>query len=147
MGAPLFPFGHGLTYSSFEYGDLIATTDADEFTLSIKVTNSGDVDSDEVIQLYMRDPFATIARPKRELRGFKRVHIPAGESRTVSFTLTPDQMAYYTARDGWIVEPGKIEFMVGASADDIRARAEVIIDQAYHTNVPASAIATRTHVE
>jgi len=144
---PLFPFGHGLTYSSFEYGDLIAITDADEFTLSIKVTNSGDVDSDEVIQLYMRDPLATIARPKRELRGFKRVHIPAGESRTVSFTLTPDQMAYYTARDGWIVEPGKIEFMVGASADDIRARAEVIIDQAYHTNVPASAIATRTHVE
>lgn len=148
---PLFPFGHGLSYSSFDYGNLAAVADGNEeggnISLRIRVTNTGSVDADEVVQLYMRDPLASIARPKRELRGFKRVHIPAGESRTVTFTLSPEQAALYTPRNGWRVEPGTLEFMVGASADDIRSRIEVDIPQGYETNVPASAIETRILVE
>jgi len=144
---PLFPFGHGLSYSSFDYGDTSAVQSNGDIVLSVRVTNSGDVDADEVVQLYMRDPLASIARPKRELRGFTRTLIPAGESRTVTFTLSPDQTALYGARTGWVVEPGKIEFMVGASADDIRSRTDIDITEGRETGVPASAIATRISVE
>ena len=145
---PLFPFGHGLSYSSFDYGDLTSAVQSNgDIVLSVRVTNSGDVDADEVVQLYMRDPLASIARPKRELRGFTRTRIPAGDFRTVTFTLSPDQTALYGARTGWVVEPGKIEFMVGASADDIRSRADIEITEGRETGVPASAIATRISVE
>mgnify|MGYP003142712929 CR=1 FL=1 len=148
---PLFPFGHGLSYTQFEYGELntAATTvqAGEDIVLSIPVTNTGKVDADEVVQLYMRDPYASIARPKRELRGFQRVNIPAGQTKTLIFTLSPDQAAIYKSGTGWVVEPGKLEFMVGASAADIRSNTEITLTQKTITGTPASALPTRIRIE
>ncbi|MEE2920299.1 MAG: glycoside hydrolase family 3 C-terminal domain-containing protein, partial [Pseudomonadota bacterium] len=148
---PLFPFGHGLGYSQFNYGDLTSNVASaapgEEIRLSVPVTNTGPVDADEVVQLYMRDPVATIARPSRELRGFIRTRIPAGATRIVTFTLTPDQAAIYRSDAGWTVEVGRLDFMVGASAADLRSKASVEISQTYSTDAPASALQTKVDVQ
>ncbi|WP_273240501.1 glycoside hydrolase family 3 N-terminal domain-containing protein [Hyphomonas atlantica corrig.] len=145
---PLFPFGHGLSYSSFDYSDLQSSVFEDgQIELSTTITNIGDVDADEVVQLYMRDPLATIARPKRELRGFTRVSIPAGENRQVSFTISPDQTALYRVGSGWVVEPGQIDFMIGASAEDIRSKTSVTLTHDRSTGIPASAIETGIRIK
>lgn len=148
---PLFPFGHGLSYSQFDYGDLTSNVASaapgEEIRLSVPVTNTGPVDADEVVQLYMRDPVATIARPSRELRGFIRTRIPAGATRIVTFTLTPDQAAIYRNDAGWTVEAGRLDFMVGASAADLRSKASVEISQTYSTDAPASALETKVDVQ
>lgn len=145
---PLFPFGHGLSYSSFDYSDLQSSVFEDgQIELSTTITNIGDVDADEVVQLYMRDPLATIARPKRELRGFTRVSIPAGESRQVSFTVSPEQTALYRVGSGWVVEPGQFDFMIGASAEDIRSKTSVTLTHDRSTGIPASAIETGIRIK
>lgn len=145
---PLFPFGHGLSYSSFNYSDLQSSVlESGKIELSTTITNTGDTDADEVVQLYMRDPLALIARPKRELRGFVRISIPAGESRQVTFVVSPEQTAIYRPGTGWAIEPGRIDFMVGASAEDIRSKTSVIIEHGRVTGIPASAINTGIHVK
>ena len=145
---PLFPFGHGLSYSSFNYSDLQSSVlESGKIELSTTITNTGDTDADEVVQLYMRDPLASIARPKRELRGFVRISIPAGESRQVTFVVSPEQTAIYRPGTGWAIEPGRIDFMVGASAEDIRSKTSVIIEHGRVTGIPASAINTGIHVK
>lgn len=144
---PLFPFGHGLSYSQFDYSELEAALEGDEIRLSLAITNTGDRAADEVVQLYMRDPVATVARPRVELRGFARISLNAGETRQVSFTLGTDQAGVFQAPGEWTVEPGHLIFHVGASSADIRASAEVEIVQAGLSSRPASAIATRVEVE
>lgn len=145
---PLFPFGHGLSYSSFNYSDLQSSVlESGQIELNTTITNTGDTDADEVVQLYMRDPLASIARPKRELRGFVRISIPAGESRQVTFVVSPEQTAIYRPGTGWAIEPGRIDFMVGASAEDIRSKTSVIIEHGRVTGIPASAINTGIHVK
>ena len=97
---PLFPFGHGLSYSEFRYGDLAQSTQSvgpgERIDISITVENTGGVASDEVVQLYVRDPVASIARPVLELRGFKRVELGAGQRKRVTFSLTPEQFAFWS---------------------------------------------------
>jgi len=145
---PRFPFGYGLSYSSFNYSDLQSSVlESGKIELSTTITNTGDTDADEVVQLYMRDPLASIARPKRELRGFVRISIPAGESRQVTFVVSPEQTAIYRPGTGWAIEPGRIDFMVGASAEDIRSKTSVIIEHGRVTGIPASAINTGIHVK
>jgi len=148
---PLYPFGYGLSYSKFDYGDLKVTSDRvvpdGQISLSVSVTNSGERDADEVVQLYMRDPVATIARPKLELRGFKRVPLKAGETRTLTFTLDPAQSAIWHKGDGWIVEPGRLDFMVGASSADIRGITSVTITDRAVTSAPAASIQTQVDVQ
>jgi beta-glucosidase len=131
---PLYPFGHGLSYTKFVYSAprLSATriTAADSVTVQADVRNTGRVAGDEVVQLYVRDDVASVTRPVRELRGFQRITLEPGQSRTVSFTLQPDDLAFYDQRMQRVVEPGSFTVWVGtSSADEGRpVRFEVVTD-------------------
>lgn len=148
---PLFPFGHGLSYAVFEYGDVsvsktrVAANEA--FSISVPVTNTSDRAADEVVQLYMRDPVAKVSRPVLELRGFERVTIPAGQTRTVTFTLTPAQAAFYVKDGAWAIEAGELKFSIGASSADLRGQVVVEVTSGAVTHVPAAAIATQVSVQ
>ncbi|MEZ5954529.1 MAG: glycoside hydrolase family 3 N-terminal domain-containing protein [Hyphomonas sp.] len=148
---PLYPFGYGLSYSDFTYDSF--TAGAAEVgangtvTLSVKVTNSGSLQADEVVQLYMRDPVASVARPRIELRGFKRLSLEPGETRTVSFTVSPAQAAIWRSGNDWAIEAGDLEFMVGGSSADIRARTSVRVTDTGHSNAPAAALETKVDVQ
>lgn len=143
---PLFPFGHGLAYAGFEYGELTAsaqTMAADgSVTLSVPVTNRSQRTADEVVQLYMRDPVASVARPRLELRGFRRIALDPGETRIVRFNVAAAQTAIFRAPGVWQVEPGRIDFHAGASSADLRSHVSIEISDAARTAVPAAAIAT-----
>jgi len=124
---PLFPFGHGLSYTKFDYSDLKITAQKDGgATVSCKITNAGTRAGTEVAQLYVGDQHAPVPRPPLELKNFARVELPPGESRTVEFTLTKRDFAYYdVAGKAWHVAPGKFNLAVGASSRDIRLSATV----------------------
>lgn len=147
---PQFAFGHGLSYSEFRYRDLAQSTRSlnpgERIEISITVENTGGVASDEVIQLYVRDPVAAIARPTLELRGFKRIGLPAGASQRVSFSLAPEQFAYLSHSGQWLVEPGRIDFWIGASAADLRVAGSFEIASAHTGMAPAAALPTRVTV-
>lgn len=122
---PLYPFGHGLSYTSFAYSNLRVTPDKQrtqgQIEVSIDVANSGQLAGDEVVQLYLRDDFSSVTTFEKELRGFERIHLEPGKSKTVSFTLTPEHLQLFNADHEWVVEPGRFTVMVGASSEDIRA--------------------------
>jgi beta-glucosidase len=124
---PLYPFGYGLSYTSFKYANLnmdAADVSADgQVSLSLDVKNGGDRVGDEVIQLYVRYPESKVARPVKELRGFQRVSLAPGESKTVTFTLDARQLAYY-GESGFVVEPGTVQVLIGSSSADIRLTGE-----------------------
>jgi beta-glucosidase len=121
---PLFPFGHGLSYSEFKYTNFqISSVEAksgDIVVVSCSITNSSNIDGEEVVQLYCRDLYASIPRPVKELKGFVRIVLEAGETKDVSFKLPVDMLAFYDIDFDLIVEPGIIELMIGSSSDDIR---------------------------
>jgi len=121
---PLFEFGHGLSYTTFEYSDLSLSHDAagaaDTVEVSLTVTNTGDRAGDEVVQLYISDPIATVTRPVKALKGFRRVHIAAGESQRLTFQLPVAHYAFYDRDMNFVVEPGEARVLVGAASDDIR---------------------------
>lgn len=125
-GHPLFPFGYGLSYSSFEYSDLELSrtnfTSKDTVVLSFKLTNSSTVAGEEVVQLYAHDELASIARPVKELKGFQRVALSTGEAKTVTFKLHASMFAYPNAEMKEVTEPGMFRIMVGGSSKDIRLR-------------------------
>jgi len=147
---PLYPFGHGLSYTEFRYSELAQSTQSvgpdERIDISITVENAGSVSSDEVVQLYVRDPVASIARPVLELRGFKRVEIGAGQKKRVSFSLTPEQFAFWSARGQWLVEAGRIDFWIGASSADLRAKGSFEISKTHLGTAPAAALPTRVTV-
>lgn len=126
---PLFSFGHGLSYTSFTYAGLSidpgSTTDAT--TVSIEVTNVGTRAGDEVVQLYVSDEVASVARPFRALVGFERIALAANESASVRFTVHPSRLAFYDPAMRFVCEPGAFTFAVGASWSDIRARETVAL--------------------
>ena len=121
---PLYPFGYGMSYTTFEYGKprLNATTmKADgSITLTVNVRNSGNRDGDEVVQLYIHDMVATIARPVKELKGFERISLKAGESRDVTFTISADMLKFYNSNLQYVAEPGDFEVMVGGNSRDVQ---------------------------
>lgn len=143
---PLYAFGHGLSYSSFDYGKITASRTkiaaGETARFSLDIVNTGSRDAEEVVQLYMHDPVASVSRPKLELRGFKRIALKAGERRTVVFDVSPAQSAIYQADGQWQVEAGALEFHIGASSADLRQSVTVTVTSAANTNVPASAIET-----
>jgi beta-glucosidase len=120
--APLFPFGHGLSYTTFDYHDLQlrpgSTTELTELELTI--TNTGDRAGVEVVQLYVTDEVASVARPRRRLIGFGRVALTAGESKIVRFWVDPSRLAFYDEAMRFVCEPGAFTFAVAASWHDIR---------------------------
>jgi beta-glucosidase len=120
---PVFPFGHGLSYTTFDYGDLAIspeeTTTDGTVIISCTVTNTGAVSGEDVVQLYLRDPIARSSRPRRELKGFTRVALEPGAAARVTFSLSADRVALYDPTDGWVVEPGLIEVHVGRSSEDL----------------------------
>jgi beta-glucosidase len=142
---PLFPFGHGLSYASFAYSDLALDRDSIAPTGAVKVSltlaNTGAVEADEVVQLYVRDPLASVARPVKELRGFVRVTLKPGEKRRVTFTLSAAQLAIWSP-EGWRIEAGKVEVMVGASSADIRLNGAFSIAASGKAREPAAALQT-----
>ena len=121
----LYPFGYGLSYTTFTYGkpslsSSVLSPDG-KASLSVTVTNQGDRDGYEVVQLYIHDKVATISRPRKELRGFQRVFLKAGESKTVTFELTQDLMRYYDASLRPAIEPGEVTLMVGPDSRDLQS--------------------------
>lgn len=126
---PLYWFGHGLSYTTFEYGTPIIApgSTTTPTTVEAPVTNAGRADGDEVVQLYVTDDIASVARPIRELIGFARVSIPAGETRTVTFTVHPSRLAFHGIDMSLITEPGMFTFRVGRSSFDPDMRQDTVM--------------------
>jgi beta-glucosidase len=122
---PLYPFGFGLSYTQFTYGDLqldkTQLKGNQKLTASVTVTNSGKYDGAEVVQLYIRDLVGSITRPVKELKGFQKVFLKAGESKTVSFTITPDDLKFYNNNLKYDWEPGDFTIMTGGSSRDVKS--------------------------
>lgn len=110
---PLYPFGYGLTYTTFSYGKPSVTGSGRNFKATVTVTNTGSKDACEVVQLYMHDPVASIARPVKELKGFRRIMLKAGETKEVTFDITEKDLSYYDAEGRQVFEPGKFDIMLG----------------------------------
>ena len=113
----LYPFGYGLTYSTFEYG----RPSLEGNTLSVRISNTGGREATEVVQLYIRDREASVSRPKKELKGFQRVTLKAGESRVVKFEITEDLLGYYNNEQQWVVDKGEFDLMVGPDSRHLQS--------------------------
>ena len=133
---PLYPFGYGLSYTTFEYSNFrLSSQEADingnqeatewqngkNITATITVKNTGNRDADEIVQLYIRDMVASISRPVKELKGFQRIHLAVGESKEVSFEITPDMLKFYNADLKHIIEPGDFQIMIGTNSKEVEA--------------------------
>jgi beta-glucosidase len=125
-GKPLFAFGYGLSYTSFWYSDPVVEpleiTAQENATVRFKVTNTGDYDGDEVVQLYIKDEIASVVRPVTELKGFKRIHLEKGETKEIEFLITPELLSMLDENMNRVVEPGEFRIMIGAASNDIRLR-------------------------
>jgi beta-glucosidase len=118
-GDPLFPFGYGLSYTTFRYDQLVAkapTNAKGDITVSVRITNTGDREGDDVAQLYLRQNTSSVETPVRSLAGFSRVHLKPQESRTLSFTLPQSQLAIWNAERKWVVEPGNFTLWAGSDS-------------------------------
>ena len=128
---PLYPFGYGLSYTSFEYSDITLSSEqmlADgSITASVTVKNTGNYDADEVVQLYIRDIVGSISRPVKELKGFQRIHLKAGESQNVTFTITPDLLKFYDYNLNYVLEEGTFIIMIGSNSRDVKKKTITIL--------------------
>jgi beta-glucosidase len=122
LNGPFYPFGYGLSYTTFSYSEpVLSATEMPVdgcITASVTVTNTGRRDGDEIVQLYIHDIYATSTRPVKELKAFRKVHIPAGESVKVDFLLTKEDLSYYNHELEWVCEPGDFEIMTGPNSQD-----------------------------
>lgn len=123
---PLYPFGYGLSYTDFVYGDLQLSSETlpknGNLTASVTVTNKGNHDGYETVQLYLRDIYAEVARPVKELKGFDRIFLKKGESREVKFVLTEDDLKFYNSGLQYIYEPGEFDVMIGTNSRDVQTK-------------------------
>ncbi len=126
---PLYEFGYGLSYTKFDYSNLKITPaqirSEGHVQVSVDVKNTGERDGDEVVQLYVHHVTGSVATPVKQLKGFARTSLKRGELKTVTFTLTPEDLALLNQDMHWVVEPGALELMVGASSQDIRVKGSV----------------------
>jgi beta-glucosidase len=130
---PAYPFGHGLSYTEFEYSGLriepVRVPAGQNVGVSLTVKNVGRREGKEVVQLYLRDVDSTLARPTKELKGFRKVSLKANESTLISFELDREAMSFFDDRQGqWVAEPGRFEVLLGGSSRDIRLTGEFWID-------------------
>ncbi|RMB63859.1 beta-glucosidase BglX [Dokdonia sinensis] len=114
---PLYPFGHGLSYTTFKYSNMAVTPKASGATVKVTVTNTGTVEGKEIVQLYLQDPFASVTRPTRELKGYEAVMLVPGASKEITFELTGEELGFYNNQGEWIVESGDFNVWVGGSSD------------------------------
>ncbi len=121
---PVYPFGYGLSYTTFTYGDIKLSRTSSKgnqpLTAGITVANTGPYDGKEIVQLYIRDVVGSITRPVKELKGFQKIALKAGESKTVSFTITPDDLKFYNYNLVYDWEPGEFEIMIGPNSKDVK---------------------------
>jgi beta-glucosidase len=127
--SPLFPFGHGLGYTSFAYEDLElrGATTAEPIEITLTVRNTGELSGDEVVQLYVRDDVASVARPPKMLLAFTRVHLDTGETRRLTFIVPPSRLAFYDPEMRFVVEPGSFTVSAGSSSVDIKAESSITL--------------------
>jgi beta-glucosidase len=122
VNEPLFPFGFGLSYTTFKYSNLALNTNKmkidGEITVNVSVTNTGNFDGEEVVQLYTHDLVGSVTRPVKELKGFKKVWIKKGETQQVSFTIKSSDLAFYTRDMSFKAEPGDFKVFVGTNSSD-----------------------------
>ncbi|MDZ7288551.1 MAG: beta-glucosidase BglX [candidate division KSB1 bacterium] len=128
---PLYPFGYGLSYAKFEYGNLRLSANSikmqDSLRVSVTVRNAGKMKGDEIVQLYVQDEYASVTRPVKELKDFRRIPLDAGEAKTVEFVLQPEQLAFYNQEMKLVVEPGSFKVMVGTNSTEVlEARFELV---------------------
>ena len=117
---PLYPFGYGLSYTKFNYTKpKLLNLNFDNSSIikvQLEVTNIGDMDGDEVVQLYIRDKVSSVTRPVKELKGYKRIHLKVGETKKVIFEITPESLAFYDIDMNYVVEPGSFNIMTGPTS-------------------------------
>ena len=130
--ASLYPFGYGLSYTSFDYSNLMVSPEKqkrdNEVNISVDITNTGKYKGDEVVQLYFKDETSSVTVYESQLRGFERVSLNPGETKTIKFTLKPDDLKLLDKKMKWVVEPGTFEVLIGSSSEDIRLRKKFIIE-------------------
>jgi beta-glucosidase len=121
---PLYPFGYGLSYTSFNYGEVKLSSTSFKgdqlLTASVTISNTGTVAGKEVVQLYIRDMVGSISRPVKELKGFQKIELKAGETKTVSFSISPDLLKFYNSNLKYDWEPGEFEIMIGSNSRDVK---------------------------
>jgi beta-glucosidase len=125
---PLFPFGHGLSYSNFKYSDLVVRTADDTVIVKLSITNEGKLPGAEVIQIYIHDDEAAVKRPTKELKAFRKVFLTPGQTQVVEMKLGLDAFQYYDeTKKQWVLEPGKFTINAGSSSKDIRLTKDVVL--------------------
>ena len=123
---PKYEFGFGLSYSTFVYSNMLMSKKKmnvnDQIEVSVTITNTGQYDGEEIVQLYLRDLVGSIARPVEELKDFKKIKLQAGQGKTVKFVIDREKLSFYNQKLQWVAEPGEFDLMIGASSRDIRLR-------------------------
>ena len=124
--SPKYAFGHGLSYTTFSYSNLTLNrkniTAKDSITVSFILTNTGKYAGEEVVQLYLRDDVASLVRPVKELKDFKKLMLQPGESKTIRFVINKEKLSFYNENLDWIAEPGTFQLMIGSASNDIRLK-------------------------
>ncbi|MCX6151251.1 MAG: glycoside hydrolase family 3 C-terminal domain-containing protein [Ignavibacteriales bacterium] len=132
LNTPLYPFGFGLSFTKFEYGKVKLSADKiltdGKLKVSVDVKNSGEYDGEEVVQLYVKDDFASVTRPVKELKGFKKIFLKKGESQTVNFELGKNDLAFYNKDMKWTVEPGTFKVFVGTNSVDVQESSFEVVE-------------------
>jgi beta-glucosidase len=133
VNGALYPFGYGLSYTTFAYSNLTVSPEKehqqDDVHVSVEVTNTGQRKGDDVVQLYLKQEFSSVTTYEYDLRGFERVTLEPGEKKTVQFTLHPDDLAILDKNMNWTVEPGKFQVMIGSSSEDIKLKKEFVVEK------------------
>ena len=129
---PLYPFGYGLSYTRFQYGKIrLSSTELeghDSLVVSVTITNTGDHDGEEVVQLYTRDLVGSLTRPVKELKGFRKVRLDSGESLEVSFTLTVEDLKFVNGNLEKVAEPGEFKVFVGPDSETVNEATFTLIN-------------------
>lgn len=122
--SPLYPFGYGLSYTTFEYSDIVldknVLSGSDSLQATVEVTNTGNMEGEEIIQLYIRDITASVTRPVKELKSFKKISLKAGESREVTFNIDREDLKFYDIDMNWTAEPGEFKVFIGTNSKDVK---------------------------
>ena len=130
---PLFPFGYGLSYTTFSYNNLRVSPSqigpAGYATLNVELTNTGSVKGEEIVQMYICDEVSSVTRPVKELKGFKRITLEPGETRTVTFEITPEKLSFLDKHLERVVEPGKFTVMVGSNSVELKTVTFKVIER------------------